>query len=193
MTSVGLDNQVRDLVMRFKQVFDAHESHLKSFCNHGVQLEGWLKGEFLSFLDQQKAQGVIASFDREEKVSSDKRKKVDFKIRLMTGTGTKYVWIELKHWLIGYQKGVMYDASFYFSDPTSVGISQDAKKLTKVPGEGRYILILATANPGEDKWQKGVAKFNEKFAPTNIQTLIQPKGFPDHYCIGLMKVSELVR
>lgn len=193
MTSVSLDNQVRDLIMRFKQVFDTHEGHLKSFCNHGVQLEGWIKGEFLSFLDQQKARGVIASFDREEKVSRDKKKKVDFKIGLITDTGTKYAWIELKHWLIGYQRGVRYDASFYFSDPTSVGISQDAKKLTNVPDEGRYILILGTANPGEDKWQKGVAKFNEKFAPINIETLIQPKGFPAYYCIGLVKVSELVR
>lgn len=193
MTSISLDNQIRDLVARFKQGFEAHEGHLKSFCNHGVQLEGWLKGEFLSFLDQQKAQGAIVSFDREEKVSSDKRKRVDFKVELITDTGAKFAWVELKHWLIGYQKGVMYDASFYFSDPTSVGISQDAKKLTKVLDEGKYILILATANPGEDKWQKGMAKFNKKFTPINIETLLQPKDFPDYYYIGLLKVGDITK
>ena len=35
MTSVSLDNQVRDLIMRFKQVFDTHAS---SSTNDGVHL-----------------------------------------------------------------------------------------------------------------------------------------------------------
>lgn len=188
MSNVGLDNWVKDFVTSFRQVLDAHESHLKSFCSHGVQVEGWLKGELLGFLEQQKVR-----FSREEKISNDKRKKVDFKIELTTETGIEYAWIELKHWLIGYQKGIMYDASFYFGDPTSVGIIEDAKKLTKVPDEGKYILILTTANPGGAKWQKGMAKFNEKFTPINIKALTQPEDFPEHYCVGLLKVGEFVR
>ncbi len=179
--------------MSFKQVLDAHETNLKSFCAHGVQVEAWLKGEFLSFLDQQKEQGLIAGFDREEKIESDNRKKVDFRIGISTGRGLRNAWVELKHWLVGYQKGVKYDASFYFSDPTSAGIVQDAKKLIKVQDEARYILILTTSNPGEEKWQNGVEKFRKKFTPINIETLMQPKDFPDHYCIGLLKVSELAR
>jgi len=188
MSDIGLDTKVRDLVLSFKKVLDDHDAHLKSFCDHGVQVEGWLKGELLGFLEQQKVR-----FSREEKASIDKRKKVDFKIELTTETGTEYAWIELKHWLIGYQKGVKYDASFYFGDPTSVGISQDAKKLTKIPDNGRYILVLATANPGDEEWQKGLAKFNEKFIDTAVEALTQPRDFPDHYCVGLLKVSEPVR
>ena len=191
MNNVGLYNWVRDLVISFRQILDAHESHLKSFCSHGVQVEGWLKGEFLGFLEQQEAEGMIMSFNREEKVNRDERKKVDFRIRLTTETGTEYVWLELKHWLIGKQRGVKYDASFYFGDPTAVGIIEDAKKLTKVPDEGKYILILATANPGDDNWQKGVVKFNQKFTPISIESLVQPKDFPDHYSIGLLKVKDL--
>lgn len=190
MTNVGLDKQVRDLVTSFKQVLDAHECHLKSFCNHGVQVEGWLKGELLGFLEQQQADGVIAGFSREVKVENDKRKKVDLKVVFPTDKGTECIWIELKHWLIGQQQGVPYNASFYFNDPTSVGISQDTKKLAKVPEENRYILVLTTANPGDEEWQRGVAKFNEKFAPPRLETLTQPSHFPRHYSLGLLKIAE---
>ncbi len=187
MGETDLDKQIRNLVFNFSRVLNSHKGHLQSFCDHGVQVEGWFKGELLGFLEQQWTNGVIAGFTREEKVRDDKRKKVDFKLVLPTGADTELAWIELKHWLIGRQKGVTYGASFYFSDPTSVGISQDARKLAKVPEAG-YILVLATANPGDEEWQKGIAKFNGKFAPLSLETLTQPSYFPSHYCLGLLKI-----
>ena len=188
MSRLCLDEQVTDLVRRFKTVLDAHDTHLRSFCAHGVQLEGWLKGEFLNFLDEERTAGKIVGFDREVKLTSDQRKKVDFTIQVIADGEVETIWVELKHWLIGRQKSVMYAASFYFSDPSSVGISTDVKKLAKVVNGGGYLLILATAHPGDDEWQKGVARFNQKFAPLSLRSLAQATHYPASYYLGILEV-----
>ena len=73
---------------------------LRCFCDRGVQVEGWFKGEMLAFLERERA-----DFDREVKIGPD-RKKIDFQVTLLSEPAR----IELKHWLIGNQKGMSYDA-----------------------------------------------------------------------------------
>jgi len=189
MSTSSPDKEVLNLALGFSQALGTRAGHLQSFCRHGIQVEGWLKGELLGFLDEQKRQGKIINFEREEKLLSDKRKRVDFKVGLKTKTGTQAAWIEIKHWLIGQQKGATYGSSFYFGDSSSVGISQDVRKLSIVPNEGKYLLVLTTANPGDEEWQRGVTRFNKKFDPLQLETLNRPADFPAHFYLGLLKVS----
>jgi len=186
-----LERRLRDLVARFsREVLDNHVKHLECFCQHGVQVEGWLKGELLCFLDNEKAEGRISDFGREVPVGGS-RKRVDFRIKIATTSGAlEEAWVELKHWLIGYQAGSQYNASFYFGDPSSVGIRQDVKKLRGLPpSKGKFVLILATANPGAAEWAAGVDKFNRKFAPPRLKSLTDPAEFPNSYFLGLLRVS----
>lgn len=181
------DNQILDLVTSFRNTMEAHREHLKCFCAHGVQLEGWFKGEFIRFLDQYKSMTKIINFDREEPAGKGRRK-VDFRLEFVSKTGTRYAWLEIKHWLIGYQKGCKYNTLFYFSDPSSVGITPDIKKLVNVQDGDKYMLILATANPGENEWLEGIDRFNRKFTPP-LMPLTRPKKFPNYYFLGLLKID----
>lgn len=182
-----LSESLKALAIRFRGILDVHEGHMECFCRHGVQLEGWLKGELLVFLDGEKASGRIVGFDREVALD-EARKKVDFRVNALTSSGSQSAWLELKHWLIGYQKGTRYNAQFYFGDPTSVGIRPDAEKLNGIQGGGRYLFVLATANPGVPDWSSGVEKFNSKFSPLRLESLTSPTEFPDSYFLGLLSV-----
>jgi len=148
-----------------------------------------MKGELLYFLDNEKSAGRIAHFDREVLMGIGKRK-VDFKVEMSTDSGVVEVWIELKHWLIGDQKGTRYDAQSYFNDPTPVGIKPDVEKLNEVPDDAKFLLILTTKNPGMADWSTGVDRFNEKFSPLHIESLTTPADFPSFYYIGLLKAAR---
>ena len=184
-----LEDDLKDLVVRFKEVLDSKEGHLNCFCKYGVQLEGWLKGELLYFLDNEKSAGRIAHFDREVSTGME-RKKVDLKIKISTSSAALEAWIELKHWLIGYQRGTPYNAQFYFGDSSSVGIKPDAEKLSGISNGGKFLLILTTANPGINDWSTGVNKFNRKFSPLHLRSLTNPADFPNFYYLGLLEVIE---
>jgi hypothetical protein len=166
-----------------------HEELLKSFCRHGVQLEGWLKGELLYFLDNEKKQKVIIDFDREVALGKEIGK-VDLRLTFSAPAGFVDAWTELKYWLIGHQRGSSYGASFYFGDPSSVGISIDAQKLLRIPNGLKYILVLAVANPGSDDWSSGVEKFNSKFSPLHLTSITDPENFPESYFLGLLNVAS---
>lgn len=184
---VILENRIKELVVRFKENMAAKEELLKCFCRYGVQLEGWLKGELLYFFDKEKREGHVVDFDRE--VSTPRtRKKVDFKVKMSTSSGVLDTWIELKYWLIGYQKGTKYGANFYFGDPSSVGIKPDVEKLNTITDEGKFILVLAVANPGSDEWSNGIDNFNRKFSPLHLKSLTDPTDYPDSYFLGLLSV-----
>jgi hypothetical protein len=178
---------VKGMVARFKEILDAHDKQLECFCRLGVQLEGWLKGELLYFLDNEKNEKKIVNFDREVQLNTG-RQKVDLRLEILTETTTLNVWIELKHWLIGSQKGTKYNAPFYFGDASSVGIKLDVEKLGKITDGSKYLLILTTANPGVDDWSKGIAKFNDKFSPLCLNSLTKPTDFPQSYFLGLLEV-----
>ena len=100
---MNTDNNIKKIVLELKKHFDDKNGIFTCFCTQGVQIEGWLKGELLYFLSQLKETGKINDFDREVK-SPVSNQKIDFKLELKTNNNIEIIWLELKHWLIGYQK-----------------------------------------------------------------------------------------
>ncbi|MFN8448101.1 MAG: hypothetical protein U0521_05810 [Anaerolineae bacterium] len=176
-----------ELLPRMKQHFDTTQDRFITFCNLGFQSEGWFKGELVNLFSQLQREGVIQELDREVKVGT---KRIDVMIRL----NDMYHWIELKHWMIGIQKGSYYSPSFSFGDPTSVGIISDVDKLNTLihPGH-RWILVLLTANPGAKEWEAGIEKFNRKFAPRRVESRTQPDAFPSTYFLGLLDLGSKLK
>lgn len=171
------------LLYHFREHFDDQLDQFASFTKHGVQCEGWFKAEMLSLLDSMEAQGVIDEFDREVRCQSGI---IDLRLN-----HNGQHWIELKHWLIGRQRGTNYGCGFYFRDNSSVGITPDCRKLITCPNDSnRWLLILATSNPGQEPWDKGVADFNNKFSPLHVRSYTQPGEFPASYFLGLLAVSH---
>lgn len=184
-----LEDYLKDLIVRFRGISDSQEQRLRCFHRYEVQVEGWLKGELLYFLHEEKGAGRIMHFDREVSVGPT-RKKVDLKIEIPTDSGTLEAWIELKHWLIGPQKGTHYNAQFYFRESGSVGIKPDAEKLSRITNGSKLLLILATKNPGVDDWSAGVSEFNSKFSPLHLKSLTSPSDYPDYYYLGFLEVTR---
>ena len=174
------ETQMIELVKRFQEVLDARPGILECLCNYGVQVEGWLKGELIYFLDTEKAGGRLYDFDREASFGQGKEK-IDIKI---TGENGLVTWVELKHWLIGHQKGSKYNVGFYLLD-SSNGIKPDVEKL-KLTSGSKFVLILATANPGAKDWFSGVEAFNRKFSPLRISPMTDPADFQTQYFLGLL-------
>jgi hypothetical protein len=173
---------VLDLIPRLRTHFDPLRDHFDCFCRYGVQLEGWFKGELLVAFDAMRRERHIDDFDREVRVG---KKQVDFRLDIATA----YHWVELKFWLIGRQKGTNYAPSFYFSDPTSVGISNDVDALVGLCATGnRWLLILMAARPSEEAWNAGIASHNKKFRHQLIPRTM-PNEFPSEYFLGLLEVA----
>jgi hypothetical protein len=170
-----------ELLPRMQQHLDTAQDRFTCFHDLGFQSEGWFKGETVTLFSQLQREGVIQELDREVLVGT---KRIDVMIRL---NDTQH-WIELKHWLIGKQKGVRYHPGFYFGDPTSVGITGDVDKLTPLPGH-RWLLLLLTANPGVNEWEDGVELFNSKFAPRRVESRTEPDKFPSTYFLGLLDLG----
>ena len=179
-----------DAVARFRMVLDAHDIHMKLFDLHAIQVEGWLKGELLPFFDAEKTNGKLRNYWPEsppESQTDPGRKRIDYELELLDGAILTKVWIELKHFQIGYQKEVSWKANDYFVSK-SYGIHGDVAKLREVVVGDKYILVLATKNPGRDDWSRGVDKFNEKFSPFHIQSHTDPSNFQATYFLGLLEV-----
>lgn len=62
-------NEMTALAKRFRQVLELRHGLLICYRKYGVQIEGWLKGELLYFLDREKATGRLLGFDREVSLS----------------------------------------------------------------------------------------------------------------------------
>ena len=175
------------LLGRFDQRLVASRQKLRCFTDSGVQVEGWLKGEMLCFLTDEKNSGRLNDFDREVPCGIG-RKRIDFMLQMGTAGRECMVWMELKHWLIGKQKGNTYDARFYFRDKSSVGIRPDAEKLSRMQGDLKVIMILATSNPGKDNWYGGLQDFNTKFSPLQLRSHTDPEDSGDDYFLGLLEL-----
>jgi len=120
------------------------------------------------------------------KLQSDvKGRIVDIKLELVSPSAM--VWIELKYWFIGYQKGTKYRARDYFTSKDQ--IIKDVEKLNQMKQKHTFILSLAVTNPGNEDWLSGIKAFNAKFNPYRVDSLSNPDRFPDTYFLGLMKVS----
>ncbi len=184
---MSIDNNLIKILLKLKNYFNTKKEILTCFCVQGVQLEGWLKGELLYFLSNLKESKEIYDFDREVKLLVSNQR-IDFKLELKTNSKNEVLWLETKHWLIGYQKGYKYNANFYFGDPTSVGIKPDVEKLSVIKSDNKYMLILTTANPGREEWLNGIQKFSNKFSNFEIESLTDPNEFEDFYFLGLLKI-----
>lgn len=181
-----------DVVTRFRTVLDTHDIHMKLFDQHAVQVEGWLKGELLHFFHIEKADGRLRDYWSESWPKSEtapSRKRIDYALELATGAATTKVWVELKHFQIGYQKSDCWRARDYFVTE-SYGVYNDVAKLWQVTAGERCVLVLATKNPGRYDWSTGVATFNEKFSPLHIHTHTDPSDFPSTYFLGLLEVPR---
>lgn len=150
-----------------------------------MQVEGWLKGEFLAFLTDELAAKRVECFDREVKPGSG-LKKVDITLTIQPHSR---IWIELKHQLIGLQKGTRYNAQWYMKDK-STGILGDVEKLVRIDTSQRFVLILYTANPNTDDWEIGIREFNNKFG-YNLNPITVPTDYPDYYFLGLLHVDTV--
>jgi hypothetical protein len=173
-----------ELIPRLREHFGRLEDRLVCFSEMGVQVEGWFKGELLTLLSSLRTQGLVADFDREVETRGGR---IDLTVKIEA----ELHWVEVKHWLIGKQKGSTYDPGFYFGDPSSVGIIKDVDKLLRITSPGRlWLLILLTANPGKEPWSAGVDKFNTKFSPRRMSSLTSPEDFPSSFFLGALEVCR---
>lgn len=183
-----VEKNIITLVSQFGEHLISKADQLGCFHRQGVQIEGWLKGEILYFLESQLGSGLLAGFDREVRVPlRNKQKRVDIRLDVTDGASASIVWVELKHRTLE-QKGTTYNPEFYFGDASSVGIRPDVEALTQLEATYRYVLILMTANPREANWRAGVDKFNSKFEPLALTDLISPERYPDYFHLGLLRV-----
>jgi len=56
---------INELIQDFIELLKSRESVLECFTKYGVQVEGWLKGELLSFFDKKLQKSKIVGLDRE--------------------------------------------------------------------------------------------------------------------------------
>lgn len=172
------------LLPHIKSHFESLDSHLSCFHDLEVQVEGWFKGELLFLLARLKREGLLQDFKREIKIDHGR---VDLSITIEDAPH----WVELKHWLCGVQRGVRLNPIFYFGDRTSVGILPDVNKLLLLHRRGqKWILILATKNPGVHDWNKGLETFHRKFRNRHLWSQSEPNDFSPTYFLGLLKIAK---
>jgi len=180
---------MRALVSRFAEHLKMFEQQLRCFHKYESQVEGWLKGELLCFLEQEKVAGRLPHFEREKVVRiGDKRMNVDVVLQFDKSRGSPLSFVELKHWHIGTQKNDYYGPQWYFKDPTCA--KRDVEKLLKIPDGGdKFMLVLLTKNPGPEDWSCGVNEFNIKFPRLLVRSLTDPGDYPDFFFLGLLHVG----
>ena len=154
---------------------------LQCFHKNEVQVEGWLKGEILVFLERLKANGDIKEFHRECILKNRKRADIVIEIKK-----NKH-WVELKHWHIGKQKGKEWNIKDYIKD-----LEDDAIKLDVIPPTSRkWILVLCTKNPGKTDWYRELNTFNAtKEFFHKLKPASAPTSYPDAFFLGLLRIDK---
>ncbi len=176
------------LLPHLRQHFDGMVVKLDVFREKETQVEGWFKGELLAMFSILERIGVVSDVDREVMVDlgGGKRGKIDLRL---THEGRRH-WIELKHWLVGKQKGQMWSCRAYLGDG-ELGPRRDVEKLSTIPAsEGAWTLFLATANPGPEDWARSIEHFNAKFGPLRLRAVTDPAEFPKEYFLELADVER---
>ena len=118
---------------------ESYREKFKLISDLQMQVEGWFKTEFLYYLKGKKMD--IGVENRECKVSEEIRRKTDIRIPLKNYN----CYVELKHIILGEQKGSRYNLKFYFYEKTY--ISNDIEKLQNIksPDEA-YALTFVSLN-----------------------------------------------
>lgn len=181
-----IEDRLLALISDLRKVLDDHVEQLKCFIRAESQFEYWFKAELFYFLEIEKGKHLIKDFEREVRLNN--RQRVDFRITFGSYPNIDDAWVELKHWLIGYQKGTKYDLDSYFTDEQSS--IQDVEKLFLTPEGPKYLLVIATRNPGHDKWVEEIKRFNVRNAPFYVRAVTDPKDYPETYFIGLLRASK---
>ena len=139
MNSKDLENLI---IGFYNELTGKKHDYLCLFSKLQIQIEGWFRGEFMNFLENN---GIkMTTENREVKISDHDKRKVDIKIKL----NNEWYWIELKHILVGYQKDSPFPLSFYFYKDTY--IYSDIKKLTSIDNTDKkqhlYSLVFISTN-----------------------------------------------
>lgn len=175
-------------MLKASKVFDAirthlraHEGHLECFGRYQFQAEGWLKAELVMLLDIMKTRGEIVDFDREIKAPLGGRIDLAFDL-----PGERH-WVELKHYLIGKQKGQTWGLQAYMPY-----LTDELEKLNAVrAGERGWIVMLCTQNPCIESWDKNIHQFNHANAPWALVSQDVPSNYPASYFLGLLHIEGL--
>ena len=171
---------MKKLLAEINDHFRMLESRLQCFSSNEVQVEAWFKGEMLFLLEQLKGKKFIKDFKAE--VPAMGRKKIDIWINFQAGQN----WVELKHWLIGTQKGNRWRAVDYVYD-----LENKFKKFDAVDaGSHGYVLVLCTENPGEEAWDMAIQKFNANCKPMRLVPCSSVFNYPKSYFLGLLQCLQ---
>ena len=164
------------LVAGLRRRFAALQDRFEAFRSHGVQVEGWFKGELIAHLHSSGR-----AFDREVRFGS---RRVDF---ILPRDASRDA-CEIKSWLIGTQKGERWTARKYFCDQSSVGIVPDLRKLPDWKYGRRFLLIFCYDNPGPEDWEEGLRKFREKFPEFRLEGRTRPQEDPTSWYAGVIEL-----
>ncbi len=174
---------ITPLIPHIRAHFDSLADRLATFDRHEFQVEGWFKGELIHLLNRDSAMLGIARVDREVKVNGGK---VDVAAFLADG---RTVWIELKHWRIGLQRGTKWTFTGTVRDPSAFGLVKDVSKLASARCRGSgFALVLCTANPGREDWNQGLIHLNAKLAPSRVEAMSDPADYPASHFLGVLRV-----
>lgn len=155
---------------------------LACFHRQEVQVESWVKGECLFLLERLRGAGRILAFEREVKTGIG-RKKIDLTIDTRKGRQ----WLELKHWLIGEQKGVQWGVAAYVSS-----LDEEFQKFEAVKaGNHAWVLAVCTANPGEEYWRRAIRDFNAANKLWKLVPRSSPSEYPKSHYLGLLHFQGL--
>jgi hypothetical protein len=174
-----LATSIRDVFSTFRSHLENHADRLRCFRDYEFQAEGWLKAEWVALLDGMKRRGEIAGVDRE--VVASGQRKIDLAVTLKGGRH----WIELKHWLIGVQKGQTWGPGAYIDDLDSEFMKFRAVKA----GTRAWVAILCTSNPGDAAWASALRSFNISNSPWSLKALEKPSLYPSEYFLGVVQAK----
>ncbi len=176
MDNINLEEAVKSF---YKKLIDNNKDYLILFSNLQIQIEGWFRGEIMHYFKENRYD--MTTKNREVPVTNEERKKVDLKVKL---NNVSY-WIELKHLLVGYQKGNKkegnqygnyFSLNFYFYSGTY--ISNDIEKLKKVswvPKETtyKYVLAFLSTNYPEDKEIKNGKITSKEILEEQVKSILK--------------------
>ena len=132
----------------YSKLITEDRDRLNLFSSLQIQIEGWFRGELLHFIDSYRNEPRIKELtteSREVAVKHKSRRKVDLRIEI----NNELYWIELKHILIGKQKGNGFGLNDYFSKGTY--IDNDIQKLNCLKANSaktqhKFCLVFLSTN-----------------------------------------------
>ena len=172
---------VLEVFGRIREHLGTMTDRMRCFSTYEFQAEGWLKAECMALLDGLKKSGAIGGVERE--VSALHRKKIDLVVHCRDGRH----WVELKHWLIGPQKGQTFNPKSYVT-----ALEDEFEKFEAVKaGDRAWILALCTARPDDSAWTSALKDFNSENAPWFLDSLEERSSYSPEWFLGVLHAQGL--